>query len=729
MPLEITVGPPQLVVHHGQTVWTSEPDGQVLSDSTKGLMFRDTRLISYWRLYANGKSWDLLNGGAMSHFAARVFLTNPAIPTADGDIPARTLSLVVGRWTSGGIHEDLDLTNHGMAPVRFNLELTMRSDFADTFEIKSGRLIRRGRINSEWSDQAQCLRTSYVNADFHRAINVSLRSETDGHYANGRITFEIALRPGASWHACIFYEIIDDGESFAPPADCIAHAAASPAAASVAAWRHDATKLTTPSEIFNAQFAQAIDDVAALRLPIQEGGRTHILPAAGLPWFLVPFGRDSLIVALQCLPITDEFARGALVVLGARQSRVYDAARDAEPGKILHEQRLGELAHFHLIPHTPYFGTADATALYLILLHATWRWTGDAALLDAHMETAERCLAWIDTDGDRDGDGFQEYQTRAASGGYENMAWKDAGDAVLYPDGSMVKGPKALCELQAYVYAAWRGMAEINAARGNHARAAELTARASALFNRFNDAFWDEEWGFYAFALDGDKRPVRTVSSNVGHCLWAGLIRPDRARRVVERLMAPDMFSGWGIRTLSADHPAFNPYSYHNGSVWPHDNGLIAQGFSRYGFTAEAARVALAVSAAASFFVRHQVPELYAGIARAGTDEPGTGENGTDFPVQCLGANVPQAWAAGSAFSMLHALCRFAPDAPRGVFGLDPILPEWLPELHLSDLTVGGQDIDLRLTLSATGTTITTNIDPAGAVRHVPRDWDQPGCA
>ena len=719
MPLEITVGPPQLVVHHGQTVFAAEPDGQVLGDSKKGLMFRDTRLISYWKLYANGESWELLNGGAVTHFAARVFLTNRAIPTADGDIPARSLSLVLGRWASSGIHEDIDITNHGMAPVRFNLELAIRSDFADLFEVRSGRLVRRGRITTTWSGMAQTLRTDYVNQDFRRAINITVNAEGAANYANGRLIFEISLRPGASWHACLLYEIVDDGERFAPPAECISHATAAPAAQSLAYWRDHATKLASSTEIFQTQFNQAVDDVASLRLPIDEGGRNHTLPAAGLPWFLVPFGRDSLIVSLQCLPVTDEFARGSLAVLGARQSRIHDPARDAEPGKILHEQRLGELAHFKLIPHTPYFGTADATALYVILLHATWRWTGDDTLLEQHLETAERCLGWIDADGDRDGDGFQEYQTRAEKGGYENMGWKDARDAVLYPDGSMVKGPKALCELQAYVYAAWRGMAEIHTHLGDHARAATLTRRASDLFNRFNAAFWDESIGTYAFALDGDKRKVSSVVSNVGHCLWAGLVRPDRARLVVERLLAPDMFSGWGIRTLSSDHIAFNPYSYHNGSVWPHDNGLIAQGMARYGFTAEAARVARAVCEAASFFALHQVPELYAGIAR----------NGSDFPVQCLGANVPQAWAAGSAFSMLHALAGFVPDGHAGTLGLDPALPDWLPDLHLSDITLGRDELDVDLLREGAVTRIMPRRGPVGAIVHTPRDWDRPGCA
>ena len=320
-----------------------------------------------------------------------------------------------------------------------------------------------------------------------------------------------------------------------------------------------------------------------------------------------------------------------------------------------------------------------------MLLHQTWRWTGDDTLLARHLATAEACLTWIDDHGDRDGDGLQEYGARGDKG-YENQGWKDAGDAVLYPDGSMVTNPKALCEMQGYAYAAWTGMAEIFAHLGRHDRAAELTAKAARLYNRFNDTFWNEAEGFYAFALDGAKRPVWTVASNVGHCLWTGIVRPDRARRVAARLMAPDMFSGWGVRTLSAKHPAYNPISYHNGSVWPHDNGLIAQGLARYGCHDEAARIARGIGDAASYFAMNQIPELFAGIPR----------NGTDFPVQCIGANVPQAWAAGSTFSFLQALLGLEPDAPRGVLRVDPHLPDWLPEITLRALRLGDATLDLR---------------------------------
>ncbi len=686
MPFRVQVGPPQTAIHQAQTVLVSEPDGQVNWPSDKGLYFFDTRLISSWTIYANGEKWELLNGGAVTYYASRVFLTNCQIVTQDGIIPPRTLSLVVSRSISGGMHEDLDVTNHGAAHVRFQLEIAVRCDFADIFEVKSNRIVRRGRIETRWSEHQQRLATTYVNGDFSRAVTISPRRHSSrAVYANGRLSFEIGLDAGQSWHCCLVYDLADGDKQFPAPEDCTAHAHGSQHAETLADWLRTVMKIRTSNEEFYRLYRQALEDMAALRLPMNGTDHMAFLPAAGLPWFVAPFGRDSLIVSIQNLLIYPEFARGALDILGSLQSTVDDPHRDAEPGKIPHEMRYGELAHFKLIPHTPYYGTADATPLYLITLHAAWRATGDRSLLERHLETAEGCLTWIDKYGDRDGDGFQEYQTRSDVG-YENMAWKDSGDCVVYADGSLVKGPKALCELQGYVYDAWLRMADVYDELGKPARAQELRDKAQILFDRFNEAFWDEEFGFYAFALDGDKKQVLSVASNVGHCLFSGIIRPDRAKRVVERLMQPDMWSGWGIRTLSALNPAFNPYNYQTGSVWPHDNGIIALGFKRYGFGAEAAAIAHDISVAGSHFLSNQLPELYAGIQR----------DGGNFPVQYIGANVPQAWAAGSSFMLIQAMLGVIPDAPRGRLYVYPELPEWLPDITVLDLMVGELRFDIR---------------------------------
>jgi glycogen debranching enzyme len=686
MPFKVQVGPHQISIHQGQTVLVSEPDGQINWPSDKGLYFFDTRVISSWAIYANGEPWDLLNGGAITHYASRIYLTNRSIHTTEGIIPPRTLGFVVSRSISGGMHEDLDITNNNMRRVRFQLEIALRCDFADIFEVKSGAIVRRGRITTTWSQSSQRLRTSYRNGDFMRAVTVTpAHRQPDVNYANGRLSFEICLDPGSAWHCCLLYKLEDGDQHFVPLINCIDRHAETHHAETLSDWLQSVLKIRTSNEEFYRLYRQALEDMAALRLPIAGTDHMVFLPAAGLPWFVAPFGRDSLIVSLQNMLIYPDFARGTLDILGSLQAKEKDDYRDAEPGKILHEIRYGELAHFKLIPHTPYYGTADATPLYLITLHAAWRATGDKALLERHIETAERCLSWIDNYGDRDGDGFQEYQTRSPAG-YENMGWKDSGDSVVYPDGSLVRGPKALCELQGYIYDAWLRTAEVFDELGKPRRAGDLRRKAAALFKQFNEIFWDEDSGFYALALDGEKKKVLTVASNAGHCLWSGIVPLERAERVVQRLMAPDMWSGWGIRTLSALNPAFNPYNYQTGTVWPHDNAIIALGCKRYGFGAEAAKIARDISDAGSHFLSNQLPELYTTIER----------NERSFPVQYLGANIPQAWAAGSVFALLQAILGFMPDAPRGKLYVDPLLPHWLPDLTVLDLRVGKDRFDIR---------------------------------
>jgi glycogen debranching enzyme len=712
MPFKVEVGPPQIAIHQAQTVLVTNPDGQVDWPSDKGLYFFDTRVISAWAVYANGASWDLLNGGAVTYDTARIFLTNSSFLTEDGTVPARSLGFVVGRRLAGGMHEDLDITNHGAKRVHFNLEIAIRSDFADVFEVKSGRIVRRGRITTDWSDAHQKLRTTYRNQDFLRAVHIGSRHEDmRAGYANGRLSFDVTIDPAQSWHCCLIYDLIDGNRQFHGPHDCARGAHAVPVGNVQTDWQHTVLKIRTSNEEFYRSYRQAIEDMAALRLPITGTDHMVFVPAAGLPWFMAPFGRDSLIVSLQNILIYPGFARGALDVLGRWQAKERDDYRDAEPGKIMHELRYGELAHFRLIPHTPYYGTADATPLYLITLHAAWRATGDRDLLEQHLDVAEGCLSWIDDWGDRDGDGFQEYQTRSPVG-YENMAWKDAGDSMTYADGTPVKGPKALCELQGYVYDAWLRMAEVFDELGRPERAAALRVKAAALLVHFNEAFWDEETGFYAYMLDGEKRKVLTVASNPGHLLWSGIVPPDRAARIVARLMAPDMNSGWGIRTLSAEHPAFNPYSYQNGSVWPHDNSLIALGLKRYGFAREVAQIARDISGAASHFLLNQLPELYAGVQRGDTE----------FPVQYLGANVPQAWAAGSVFALLQAILGIRPDAPRGRIFVDPALPAWLPDITLYDIRLGQRSFDVRFWREDEATRFEVLRGAAHVVEHRPFD-------
>jgi glycogen debranching enzyme len=431
-------------------------------------------------------------------------------------------------------------------------------------------------------------------------------------------------------------------------------------------------------------YHQSVEDLGALRLHDRDVAPHVWMPAAGVPWYVAIFGRDSLVAGMQTIWVQPGIVLGALRNLGNLQAREDDPSRDAEPGKIPHELRQGELAHFGRFP-SPYYGTADATPLYLVALHEVWKWTGDVDFVASHLDIAERCLDWIDRYGDFDGDGFQEYRTRSPRG-FENMAWKDASDAVVYPDGTQVRQPKALCELQGYVFDAWKRMADIYEAFGRADRAVLLRRKAADLQARFEERFWCEEIGSYCFGLDPNKRPIATVASNAGHCLWSGIASREHAVRVAERLMRPDMWSGWGIRTLSSDNPAYNPFSYQRGSVWPHDNGIIALGFRRYGLFAEAARVFRDISEAASYFVSYRLPELYAGTERSARA----------FPVQYAQANVPQAWAAGSVAHLLQAVLGLEGDAPHGRLTVAPVLPKWLPDVTLRGVAVGRASVDLR---------------------------------
>jgi glycogen debranching enzyme len=686
MALEITVGPPRLAINQGYGVLITDPDGGIPWPTDKGFYHSDTRVISAWQIFADGQPWDLLNSGNIAHYAARIFLVNRTLQTEIGTIAPGELGLTISRSISGGVHEDLDLVNHSRNKVQFNLEIVVRSDFADLFEVKSGQIVRRGRITTSWMQSRSQLKTTYINKGFVREITTTVTQfGSRPVYSNGRISFEIELDPGARWHSCLLYAISDGKEVDRAPTHCVGKVDQVSAAARLDSWRDTVMKIETPNEEFYRFYRQSVDDMSALRLPIEGTDHLQFVPAGGVPWFVALFGRDSLIVSLQNAMVYPEFARGALEVLARHQAKARDDYRDAEPGKIMHELRRGELAHFKLIPHTPYYGTADATILYLMVLHNAWRCTGDPELITRYLPAAEKCLHWIDHYGDRDGDGFQEYQTRS-SAGYENQGWKDSGEALVNPDGSLVKGPKALVELQGYVYDAWSRMAQIYDAIGKPARAGALRKKAEALFARFNEAFWDEKAGFYAFCLDGEKNKVMSIASNPGQLLWSGIVPPDRAEKVVRRLMQQDMWSGWGIRTLSADHPAYNPHSYQNGSVWPHDNAFIALGFRRYGYHEEAARIARDISGAAGYFMLHQMPELYSGL-----------QNGpTSFPVQYLGANTPQAWAAGSVFAIIQMIVGFQPDAPGRMLYLDPALPDWLPELTIRDLRMDAAVFDIR---------------------------------
>jgi glycogen debranching enzyme len=400
---------------------------------------------------------------------------------------------------------------------------------------------------------------------------------------------------------------------------------------------------------------------------------------------VAPFGRDSLVTACQCLLVNPQIAHGTLTALAALQAQADDPWRDSDPGKIPHEVRNGELSRMGTIPHSPYYGTVDATPLFVIVAAEYFRWTADLELLRALRPALDAALAWIDRHGDCDGDGFVEYRSRSPAG-LRNQGWKDSPDSILHADGTPAEGPIALVEVQGYVYAAKTRIAAVYDALSDERRASELRAQAGALRRAFNAAFWDEHQGTFVLALDGRKRAVASVTSNPGHCLYCGIVDSAKAAAVSERLMAPDMFSGWGIRTLSAKSPGYNPMSYHNGSVWPHDNAIIAAGLKRYGYSQAAERVAAAVFELAARARDQRLAELYCGFARA------EDASVVEYPLACR----PQAWAAGAPFMLLQAILGLEPSAAtKALAAVDPQVPEWLGGVKLAGLRVGAASADL----------------------------------
>jgi glycogen debranching enzyme len=454
-------------------------------------------------------------------------------------------------------------------------------------------------------------------------------------------------------------------------------------AAAYHAWERGTTAVNSDHELFNLVVKRSVSD---LRLLMNDGpGPDERYVAAGVPWFSTLFGRDSIITAIQALPFRPQLAVETLAVLAAYQATVDDPTRDAEPGKILHELRTGEMARAGELPHTPYYGSVDATPLWLILLGATFDWTGDRALLDRLWPNALAALEWIDRFGDRDGDGFVEYERRSDRG-LVNQGWKDSSDAIRDRSGRQAVAPIALAEVQGYVFDAKRRLAVLARVRGDEALAARLESDAEVLRTRFEAAFWVEDQRYYAMALDGEKRPADAIGSNAGQCLWSGIVGADRARDVADRLFGPAMFSGWGIRTYGADQPGYNPIGYHTGTVWPHDTSLIAAGLKRYGFDEASNQLVSQIFEAAQRFPDYRLPELFCGFDRADATTP------VPYPVACS----PQAWAAGAPFLFLATMLGLQAHADRRELELrHPHLPDWLGKVTLTDLRVGDASVDL----------------------------------
>jgi glycogen debranching enzyme len=651
--------------------------------SPDGLYHKDTRFLSGLQLLINGRRPLLLSSTVQDNNALLIAdLTNPDVYVGERLVlPRDTIHIVRTRfiWQATAC-ERLAVRNFSRRPQRMLLSFTFQSDFADLFEVRGHRRARRGESAVEVCPPHSAV-FSYRSLDGEQRLATLEFVPALDRLAADHAAFDLRLEPGG--RASMFLTVTCDRRPDPPPRPERFFVGLRDARRALRATSSRAAALTTSSEIFNEILGRSVADLAMLMTETAQGP----YPYAGIPWFSTAFGRDGIITAMQLLWLDPTIARGVLSFLAARQATGFSAEADAEPGKILHETRHGEMARLGEIPFGLYYGSVDSTPLFVMLAGMYFERTGDLETIRALWPNLEAALTWIDQHGDRDGDGLVEYRARSERG-LSNQGWKDSEDSIFHADGRLAEGAIALAEVQGYVYAAKRAAAGLALALGDQYRSADLDAQAERLRQQFEGAFWCPDLGTYALALDGDKRPCRVRASNAGQVLLSGIAAPDRAARVADLLLEPAFFSGWGIRTLAASEARYNPMSYHNGSVWPHDNALIARGFARYGLRAPTLRVFSGLFEAAAYMDLRRLPELFCGFRRL----PGTGP--TFYPVACS----PQAWASAAPFALLEACLgpEFDPTLQEVRFR-QPRLPEFLDEVIIRKLTLGDSRFDVML--------------------------------
>jgi glycogen debranching enzyme len=646
-----------------------------------GIFYCDTRYLSHLELLLNGHQPLMLGSNVRDdNSILTVDLTNPDIYFDQKLVQPKDLLHIVRTvfLLRGTAYQRFRLQNHGDRPFEVRLSIAFSSDFADLFEVRGLRRARRGTVTVEVGKAAVAL--NYQGLDGARLRTKLLFDPTPEQLSGSVASYALELRPNECRSVYVTVKCNRSvEEAVTLPFRKGLHAAIHEQRAA----SRGMTTITSSNEIFNEVVCRSMADLAMLTTVTPQGP----YPYAGIPWYSTTFGRDGIITALQMLWCDSRLAKGVLRRLAAHQATTFDPLSDAEPGKILHEMRGGEMAALREIPFGLYYGSADATPLFVMLAGLYAEHTGDIETLSELWPNIEAALRWIDGHGDLDHDGFVEYQ-RADEKGLINQGWKDSQDAIFHADGSLAQGPIALCEVQGYVYAAKRLAARGARRLGKHALEAALDAQAASLAARFEAAFWCENIGTYALALDGQKRPCRVRTSNAGQVLFSGIAAPERAEAVMRDLMRPSFFSGWGIRTLAREEIRYNPMSYHNGSVWPHDNSLIAAGFARYGHKSAIDRVFQGLFDAAAYMDLRRLPELYCGFQRARQRGP------TLYPVACS----PQAWAAGTPLLLLQSSLGLEFDPGRNEILLrNPRLPSFLEEVTLRNLRLGQSTVDLML--------------------------------
>lgn len=674
-----------------------------------GFFLDDTRMLSEYVLRMQGEPPTLLSSQLDHRQMASGQIDLAISDTAFGGDPWNVSNVVHIRRAlllDDRLTERLRITSYLARPTDYWLELSFGCDFADIFEVRGWKRAERGTFY-EPLVSSQAVRFRYRGRDGKLIRSeIAFRAPPNALDAR-RARWLLRLEPQQPVE--IEWQVLPDavlGATWEDRAPAVLPLEDRRAAveAQYQAWRAQSARYTTDVEVFNNALSRAETDLRALY--IEAGGEPII--SAGIPWYSTAFGRDAIIASLQTLGLNPVIATDTLRYLAAHQGRRENAATEEQPGKIMHEIRRGELARAGEIPHTPYYGSVDATPLWLVLLHETWRWTGDAALVRELLPAADLALKWIECYGDLDGDGLVEYAGQSPKG-LVNQGWKDSWDGVPFPDGTLPRPPIALVEVQGYVFDAKRRMAALYDAFGQEDRAQTLRQEATELRRRIVDRFWLEDLGTFALALDGDKVPLPTVTTNAGHLLWSRV--PDRAQaaRMAPLFLSPEMFSGWGVRTLSSAHRVYNPMSYHNGSVWPHDNGIVALGLALYDRTPDALRVLTAMFEAAAGMQYHRLPELYCGMRRAHGGHP------VLYPV----SNSPQAWASGAFFMLLQAVTGILPDAPAGLLHIrDPLLPDFLQRLVVEGLRIGESRVALQFTRHG-GRTLANVLDVQGQALQV----------
>jgi glycogen debranching enzyme len=677
-----------ITILEGSTFCICDELGDIGGWPTSGFFTDDTRFLSIMRLSINGRRPLVLSSGKVDYFSAAFYLRNPPVDGLHQD----EVSIIRERFVGEAMEDRLLVQNQGMRPVAFDLSLEVASDFADIFAVKDYDFALGDPTHADPLPLLVETRFDEANNQFLLADETGVPVQTqvilsrEGRVEGARVTYRIELEPRERWDLRVDVVPSSEGEEVIPRlverrfGDEIARVRES-----LSAWHLRVPQLRATWDDLAHSFGRSVSDLASLRMRGSDDGIGK-LPAAGMPWFMTVFGRDTIITCLQTLLFGPELAVTALEALRSLQSTVDDPMRDAEPGKIVHEVRRGKAARSW---HGAYYGTVDATPLYLILLSEVWRWTDDGALVHDFRESAMHALEWIATRGDLDGDGFVEYQKRSRRG-LDNQSWKDSHDSQRFADGRIADPPIAPCEVQGYVYDAKRRMAKLAREVWRDRELADrLDREAEELRRHFNEAFWVEERnGYYALALDGQHAQVDSLSSNIGHLLWSGIVPPERVDAVVDQLMGDSLWSGWGVRTMSTDDRGYNPLAYHNGTVWPHDNSLIAWGLANYGRWPEAHRMIRQMLTAARHF-DYQLPEVFAGMPRTETR----------FPIAYPTAARPQAWAAGTPVLLLQLLLGLHPErrqstlesnAPAG-------LPAWAGSLRLSGVRAFERPWDIRL--------------------------------